>query len=83
MKICFATSECVPFVKTGGLGDVSGALPRYLSNLGHEIKVFVPLYSTIERKSHRLVESKDLSGLSVEIDGRLERFSVGAGILPD
>ncbi|GMQ81096.1 MAG: glycogen synthase [Rhodothermia bacterium] len=82
MKICFATSECVPFVKIGGLGDVSGALPRYLSKLGHEVKVFIPLYSTIDRTSHHLSPSIELSELSVELDGRSERFSVWSGKLP-
>ena len=42
MKVCFVTSECVPFVKTGGLADVSGSLPVALSNLGCQVKVFLP-----------------------------------------
>lgn len=83
MKICFATSECVPFVKTGGLGDVSGALPRFIGGLGHEVKVFLPLYSTIDREDHHLSFDKKLSGLSVELDGRPEEFSVWLGKLPD
>lgn len=44
MKILFATPECAPLVKTGGLGDVSAALPRALRDLGHEVVILMPAY---------------------------------------
>ena len=47
MKIMYVTSECAPFVKTGGLGDVAGSLPKALAAKGHDVRVFCPLYSTI------------------------------------
>lgn len=47
MKILFAVSECVPFVKTGGLADVAGALPKELKKLGTEVHVMLPNYSLI------------------------------------
>ncbi len=47
MKIVFATSEVVPFAKTGGLADVCGTLPIELEKLGHEVVVFVPAYRAI------------------------------------
>jgi starch synthase len=44
MKILFATSECAPYVKTGGLGDVSAALPASLAALGHDVHILLPAY---------------------------------------
>ncbi|MCK5126542.1 MAG: glycogen synthase GlgA [candidate division Zixibacteria bacterium] len=49
LNILFASSEVVPFAKTGGLADVSGMLPRVLANMGHFVKVFMPKYGTIDK----------------------------------
>jgi starch synthase len=46
LKILFAVSECVPFAKTGGLGDVAGALPIALAARGHDVRVVIPRYRT-------------------------------------
>lgn len=54
LKILFVSSECVPFAKTGGLGDVAGALPRFLNDLGHIAIVVIPLYSFIDRTKNRI-----------------------------
>jgi len=49
MNIVFVSAEVSPFAKTGGLGDVCGALPRALSRLGHQVTVFTPLHRAAER----------------------------------
>ncbi len=50
MKILFTASECVPFVKTGGLADVVGALAPVLASKGHDVRVIIPMYTAIAQK---------------------------------
>lgn len=50
MKILFLASEVFPYSKTGGLGDVAGALPAALARLGHEVLVATPLYGSVDAK---------------------------------
>ena len=50
MKILFTASECVPFVKTGGLADVVGALAPVLAKKGHDVRVILPMYTAIAQK---------------------------------
>ena len=49
LNILFAASEVVPFAKTGGLADVSGALPKALKELGHNVIVVMPRYYSIDK----------------------------------
>lgn len=51
MKILFVSAEVNPFAKTGGLADVAGSLPKELSLLGHDIRVLMPRYGSIDIKS--------------------------------
>lgn len=49
MHIVFAASECAPWAKTGGLGDVVSALPRTLVKMGHKVSVFIPYYRQVAK----------------------------------
>lgn len=53
MNVLMVTSETVPFSKSGGLADVVGALSASLSDLGNNVKVFMPMYSFIEKKGFK------------------------------
>ncbi len=79
LKILFVTSEVVPFVKTGGLADVSSALPQRLSEMGHEVRIVVPKYGAVDDrkfKIHEVVRLKDL-----KIQNRRKRSNLFIKIL--
>lgn len=82
MKVCFATSECVPYVKTGGLADVSGALPVALAETGCEVKVFLPLYRSIPVLDHGFERAPDLQDVRIPFGDGETSFSVWRGRLP-
>ncbi len=48
LKLLFVVSECVPFAKTGGLGDVAGALPTALQERGHDVRLLMPRYRSVK-----------------------------------
>lgn len=50
MKVVFVAPEATPYVKTGGLGDVTGTLPKYLKDLGVEVSLILPFYKVIKEK---------------------------------
>jgi len=83
MKVCFITSECVPFVKTGGLADVSGSLPVALSNLGCKVKIFLPLYDLIDINRHNLKIISEFKNNIVQVGEKKKTFNLFYGKLPD
>lgn len=58
-NILFVASEMTPFVKTGGLGDVVGSLPKALRDRGLNVKVILPLYSKIDYQKYALQKVMD------------------------
>ena len=73
-RILFIASEMTPFVKTGGLGDVVGALPKSLISKGIDVKVIIPLYSMIDYQKYHL--EKVMDGNCVSMGNCCEFFSV-------
>ena len=73
LRVAFLSSEAVPFAKTGGLGDVAGALPKALIGEGLDVSLIHPLYDTTDR---RLLREQVFDNLEVEWLGERRRVSV-------
>ena len=74
LNVLFVASEMTPFIKTGGLGDVVGALPKALIKKGCTVKAVIPLYSAIDYNKYNLY--KVMTGNCVEMGNCHEFFSV-------
>ena len=81
VHICFATSEAVPFAKTGGLADVCGALPCELAKLGHTVTLVMPAYRGILHRG-QVVQSTGIK-LQVPVGGKLVAAEILTSQLPD
>jgi len=73
MRVAILTSEAMPFAKTGGLADVSGALPKALKEHGVDSRLVLPLYDQIDR---RLLNDKIIEGIRVEWRGQVHHIRV-------
>ncbi len=83
MKILFASSEVVPFAKTGGLADVSGALPKQLKQLGHDVRIIMPKYNSIRDNKFRLREVIRLRDIEVALGDEIHQVSIKSAFIPD
>ncbi|MFO7914692.1 MAG: glycogen/starch synthase [Candidatus Krumholzibacteriales bacterium] len=75
LNVIIATPEIVPFSKVGGLADVIGALPDELADLGCQVRIFTPLYSTIDREKFGITRM-DMDSFSVSVGGRLKEAGI-------
>ncbi len=81
LKILFVTSELFPFVKTGGLADVSAALPQVL-NEHHEVRIIVPKYGAIDTRKYKIHDVVRLKDLSISLGEKQITFSIRSSFLP-
>jgi starch synthase len=82
LNVCLVSSEVTPLSKTGGLADVSGALAKYLHGAGHDVRLFTPFYSLIDRSKLSLRAVEFLQDVALELGPHRYRYSVFAGHLP-
>ncbi len=83
MNISFVASEVVPFAKTGGLADVSGALPIELTKLGHNVKVFMPKYYSVGEKEFNLKYESWLGEIPIRVSNKIHNVKIFKGLLDD
>jgi starch synthase len=82
MHVLFLSSEVAPFAKTGGLGDVSAALPKALHERGHDVRVFMPLYERIDHHKYQFRVIESLRHLKVMFGPTTYDTSIVAARLP-
>lgn len=80
-KILFVTSEVVPFMKTGGLADVSSALTQKLTEMGHQVRIVVPKYGAIDERKYKIHEVVRLKDLKTNIGTKEVTFSLRSSFL--
>ncbi len=80
-KILFVTSEVVPFMKTGGLADVSSALTQKLTEMGHQVRIVVPKYGSIDERKYKIHEVVRLKDLKTQIGDKEVSFSLRSSFL--
>lgn len=83
LRIAFVAAEVAPLAKTGGLADVAGALPRHLHRLGHDVRVFMPLYSTIGSAALSTARLQGAQDIGLQLGPHRYRFSILESRLPD
>src|SRR5690349_18583760 len=82
LNVCLISSEVTPLSKTGGLADVSGSLAKYLHGAGHDVRVFTPFYTQIDRSKLNLRAVEFLQDVALELGPHRYRYSVHACHLP-
>lgn len=82
LKILFATSEIAPWIKTGGLGDVCGALPQALRERGLDVRLLVPYYPALAQAFPAAKRIAELSGLDGQLPSALLRQATTTSGLP-
>lgn len=82
LRILFVSSEVFPFVKTGGLADVSAALPKKLTELGHEVRIILPKYGAVDERKFKIHDIVRLKDIVVNVGGKEVIFSLKSCFLP-
>ena len=74
LKILIVSSEAAPFVKSGGLGDVVGSLPKALRELGADVRIVIPKFRSI--KSNNYIDVEFLGSFNVKLGWRTQKAGV-------
>src|SRR5438552_18561913 len=82
LTVCLLASEAAPLSKTGGLADVSAALTKYLHAAGHDVRLFTPAYSSINRSKFPMQPVEGLQNMDVGVGSHSYVMSVMSTTMP-
>lgn len=82
-NILYVSPEVFPFTQTGALGEISGALPKYLKNFGHDIRVITPNYRCINERKYVLRDVIRLQGIKIKIGNQEFEATAKSSFIPD
>ncbi len=82
-NILYVSSEVFPFTPIGALGEISGALPKYLKNFGHDIRVIMPNYRAINERKYVLRDVIRLQGIKIRIGEQVYEASAKSAFIPE
>jgi len=83
LQLCVLTSEMMPYAKTGGLADVTGALVGELGKLGHDVRAFMPLYASVRSGHTSFRPVAAVQAVAMSIGETIYEFSLQQARLPD
>lgn len=81
LSILFVSSEVVPFAKTGGLADVSAALPQVVREMGHDIRIIMPKFAAVSDRKFKIHDIKRLTDMPIQLGDRTMLGSVKSSFL--
>ncbi|MDH4125326.1 MAG: glycogen synthase GlgA [Gammaproteobacteria bacterium] len=82
LNIVLASAEVAPLAKTGGLADVASALPAWLHDAGHDVRLLMPRYAMLERQDLKIHKVRQLQDLVLRAGTREIRYAIDTTILP-
>ncbi len=83
LNIFYVSSEVFPFTRATELGEVSSALPKYLKQMGHDIRVMMPNYKTINERKYILRDVIRLQGLEIKIGDKVFQANGKSAFIPN
>ena len=83
LKIFYVSAEVSPFTQTGELADISGALPKYLKSLGHEIRLMMPNYKAVNERKYILRDVIRLQGFEIKLGDEIYNANAKSAFIPD
>ncbi len=76
LKICLAASELTPYAKTGGLADVASALAVYFTEQGHDLRLLMPRYATIDESELDVTVVPELRRMEMQVGGQTVEYDI-------